>query len=327
MRRREFIAGVASAAALPIVARAQQALPVIGVLAPFPAATGAPVLSAFRLGLRDAGYIESQNVAMEFRWADNQMDRLPALAADLARRPVTVIFAPGGAATSSVAKTTTTTIPIVFAHGEDPVKTGLVASLGRPDGNVTGVTFFTIELGPKRVDLLRDLAPGVGSVAILAHPKSANLESEASVATVQNAIRIGGQQSVVVHAASPGELAPAFERLVEQRAGALIVISDPMFTGQRNQIAALAARHRLPAIYPLREYATAGGLMSYGASAPEAWRKAGNYVAQIIKGAKPADLPVLQPTRFELVVNLQVARALGLTVPQTLLATADEVID
>jgi putative ABC transport system substrate-binding protein len=202
-----------------------------------------------------------------------------------------------------------------------------VSSLNRPGGNITGVTFFTIELGPKRVDIIRELASGARVIGILANPKSTNVESEASVAAVQNAIRSGGQEVVVVHAASPNDFVAAFDRLVAEKVDAVQLISDPMFTSQCNQIAALAARHRIPAIYPLREYAAAGGLVSYGASAPEAWRKAGNYVAQILKGAKPADLPVLQPTRFELVINMQVAKAMGLTVPPPLQATADEVIE
>jgi putative ABC transport system substrate-binding protein len=326
MRRRDFITLVGGTAAWPFGVRAQQHMPVIGFLAVGTEADSI-IAGPLRQGLRESGYVEGHNVRIEYRYTDGRNERLPELAAELVRLPATVIFAGTGGVTARAAKAATSTIPIVFANGENPVKTGLVASLNRPGGNITGVTFFTIELGPKRIDIIRELAPGARAIGILANPKSTNVESEASVASVQSAILSGGQDVVVVHAASPNDVVVAFDRLVAEKVGAVQLISDPMFTTQRNQIAALAARHRIPAIYPLREFAAAGGLVSYGASGPEAWRKAGNYVAQILKGAKPADLPVLQPTRFELVINIQVAKAMGLAVPATLLARADEVIE
>jgi putative ABC transport system substrate-binding protein len=314
--------------AWPLAARAQQkAMPVIGFLWSSAAGPVAYAVTAFRQGLKEAGYVEGQNVAIEFRYADSQIDRLPALAADLVRRQVSVIFAGGGGVTARVAKAATSTIPIVFVNGEDPVKVGLVPSLARPGGNLTGVSFFTIELGPKRLELLRELVPGAKAIALLVNPSSANADSEAGAAAVQAVIRAGGQQARILHTASETDFSPAFARLVKQQADALLIISDPLFTVRRDQIVALAARHGVPTMYPLREYVTSGGLVSYGASNVDAWRQGGVYVGQVLKGAKPADLPVRQPTKFQLVINLNTAKALGLDVPATLLAIADEVIE
>jgi putative ABC transport system substrate-binding protein len=329
MIRREFITLLGGAAAAwPFAARAQQkAMPVIGFLWSSAAGPVAYAVTAFRQGLKEAGYVEGQNVAIEFRYADSQIDRLPALAADLVRRQVSVIFAGGGGVTARVAKAATSTIPIVFVNGEDPVKVGLVPSLARPGGNLTGVSFFTIELGPKRLELLRELVPGAKAIALLVNPSSANADSEAGAAAVQAVIRAGGQQAMILHTASETDFSPAFARLVKQQADALLIISDPLFTVRRDQIVALAARHGVPTMYPLREYVTSGGLVSYGASNVDAWRQGGVYVGQVLKGAKPADLPVRQPTKFQLVINLNTAKALGLDVPATLLAIADEVIE
>jgi putative ABC transport system substrate-binding protein len=329
MRRRQFITLLGGAAAAwPLAARAQQkAMPVIGFLWSSAAGPVAYAVTAFRQGLKEAGYVEGQNVAIEFRYADSQIDRLPALAADLVRRQVSVIFAGGGGVTARVAKAATSTIPIVFVNGEDPVKVGLVPSLARPGGNLTGVSFFTIELGPKRLELLRELVPGAKAIALLVNPSSANADSEAGAAAVQAVIRAGGQQAMILHTASETDFSPAFARLVKQQADALLIISDPLFTVRRDQIVALAARHGVPTMYPLREYVTSGGLVSYGASNVDAWRQGGVYVGQVLKGAKPADLPVRQPTKFQLVINLNTAKALGLDVPATLLAIADEVIE
>jgi putative ABC transport system substrate-binding protein len=328
MRRRQFITLLGGAtAAWPLAARAQQPMPVIGFLWSSAAGPVAYAVTAFRQGLKEAGYVEGQNVAIEFRYADSQIDRLPALAADLVRRQVSVIFAGGGGVTARVAKAATSTIPIVFVNGEDPVKVGLVPSLARPGGNLTGVSFFTIELGPKRLELLRELVPGAKAIALLVNPSSANADSEAGAAAVQAVIRAGGQQAMILHTASETDFSPAFARLVKQQADALLIISDPLFTVRRDQIVALAARHGVPTMYPLREYVTSGGLVSYGASNVDAWRQGGVYVGQVLKGAKPADLPVRQPTKFQLVINLNTAKALGLDVPATLLAIADEVIE
>jgi putative ABC transport system substrate-binding protein len=329
VKRRQFITLLGGAAAAwPLAARAQQkAMPVIGFLWSSAAGPVAYAVTAFRQGLKEAGYVEGQNVAIEFRYADSQIDRLPALAADLVRRQVSVIFAGGGGVTARVAKAATSTIPIVFVNGEDPVKVGLVPSLARPGGNLTGVSFFTIELGPKRLELLRELVPGAKAIALLVNPSSANADSEAGAAAVQAVIRAGGQQAMILHTASETDFSPAFARLVKQQADALLIISDPLFTVRRDQIVALAARHGVPTMYPLREYVTSGGLVSYGASNVDAWRQGGVYVGQVLKGAKPADLPVRQPTKFQLVINLNTTKALGLDVPATLLAIADEVIE
>jgi putative ABC transport system substrate-binding protein len=328
MRRREFISLIGgSVAAWPLAARAQQpGMPVIGFLDPrLPEAT-ADRVGAFRQGLKDTGYVEGENVAIEFRWAENQMDRLPTLATELVRRRVAVIAASGGPETAFVAKMSTTTIPIVFAVGDDPVKLGLVASLARPGGNLTGINFFVSELAAKRLELLRELLPAATHVAVLVNPAEATL-TESTLRDVEAAARVIGLQIQVLNANTSREIDTAFATIARERPDALFVGTDPFFLSRRVQLAQLTTLHKVPAIYALRQYAEAGGLMSYGASLTDAFRQMGAYAGRLLKGAKPADLPVVQATKFELVVNHQTARMLGLTVPPTLLATADEVIE
>jgi len=324
MRRREFITLLGGAAAWPLAARAQQPLPVIGFLNGASPEKYEPFVNAFLQGLKETGYTESQNVIIEYRWADGQFDRLPAMAADLVGRNATVIaaFAPPAAL---AAKAATSTIPIVFVTGFDPVKGGLVASLNRPGGNVTGVHVFLIGLESKRLGLLRELVPQAALMGLLINPRSP--DSEAQSKALQAAARAIGQQIMVVEAGSDGEFDAAFTALAERRVGALVVAADQFFTGRREQLLALAARYAMPAIYELREYAVAGGLMSYGTSLPEGYYQNGVYVGRILKGAKPADLPIVQSTKFELVINLKTAKSLGLDVPDKLLALADEVIE
>jgi putative ABC transport system substrate-binding protein len=323
MRRREFITLLGGAAAWPLVAGAQQPrLPVIGYLNGGSAEPRAPMTAAFREGLAEAGYVESQNVAMEFRWAEGRADRLPALAAELVRRQVAVLVAAGGDASPKAAKAATDRIPIVSTSGGDPIATGLVRSLARPEANLTGVTFFTTALGPKRLELLRELVPSAAAIAMLVHPGSPGDATE-----VASAARALGLPVRTLHAASDGDIDAAFRTLGQERTDALLVISNPLFTDRREQIVTLANHYRLPSVYALREYATAGGLMSYGASIKDAYRQTGVYAGRILKGAKPGDLPIMQPTKFELLINLKTAKALGLTVSPTLLARADEVIE
>ena len=327
MKRREFITllGVA-AAAWPFAAWAQQAaMPVIGFLSSSAPADRAQYLTAFRQGVREAGYVEGQNVAIEYRWAQDQADRLPDLAADLVRRQVTVIAA-HDTPSSIVAKAATTTIPIVFASGADPVKLGLVASLNRPGGNVTGVTFVVAELGAKLLGLLHELQPGAVRVGVLVDPNFAPTQS--FVSDVQAAaLSIAKQIDVLVEASTGRDIDTAFGSLAQKPIDALLVAPSPLFNNRRVQLATLAAYHRVPAIYPLRDFAEAGGLMSYGTSITEANRLAGVYVGRVLKGAKPADLPVMQSTKFEFVINLNTAKAFGLSLPPGLLAIADEVIE
>jgi putative tryptophan/tyrosine transport system substrate-binding protein len=327
MTRRDFIALLGGVAiAWPLAARAQKpAMQVIGfVLITSPFVEAAPVwpltLGAFQKGLEETGYIKGKNVAIEYRWAEFHYDRLPALFADLVSRRVAVLVAGGG--TALVAKAATSTIPIVFVEQSDPVSIGLVASLGRPGGNVTGVTTFAVDLDAKRLELLHELVPKASLIALLVNPDRATAEAQARKA--QEAARSFGLQLQVLSARTEQEIDDAFAKLVQLRAGALLVSSDLFLDSRREQIIGLAARHAVPTIFELRHFVAAGGLMSYGPSLSEAFRQMGIYTGKILHGAKPADLPVLQPTKFELVINLKTAKALGLTIPQSLLP--DEVI-
>jgi putative ABC transport system substrate-binding protein len=327
MERRKLIAilgGVIAAWSLAALAQ-QAAMPVIGFVSSRSPKESASVLAAFRKGLTEAGYVEGQNLAIAFRWAEGQYDRLPALAADLAGRQVAVIFATGGNPPAFAAKAATATIPIVFLIGSDPVKFGLVASLNRPGSNVTGVTLFTSLLVAKRMELLRELVPTSTTIAFLVNPNNSNAEPDTRVA--QTAARSLGQQLVVLSAGTEDDIDAAFATVVQQRANALLVNTDAFFLARRNQFVALAARHAVPTIHDLREFTDAGGLVSYGTNLADAYRRAGTYVGRILKGERPADLPVQQPTKFELAINLKTAKALGLEVPPTLLARADEVIE
>jgi putative ABC transport system substrate-binding protein len=328
MRRREFstlLGGVATVSTIwPFAARAQQkATPVIGFLSISTPSVAAPTVAAFRQGLGETGYVDGQNLTIDYRWSEGRLDRLPALAADLVGRKVDVIVAIGVPA-AHAAKDATSTIPIVFTSG-DAVGDGLVASLARPGANLTGVSFLTIELNPKRFELLSELVPLVKVIALLVNPN--NPTTERVVRAVQEPARAKGVQLHILKASTESEIDAAFAALVQRKAGALVVSAGPFFYNRREQLAALAARHAVPAIYELREYAAAGGLISYGTSLPAVFRQVGIYTGKILKGAKPADLPVLQPTTLELVINLKTAEALGLTIPPTLLARADEVIE
>jgi putative tryptophan/tyrosine transport system substrate-binding protein len=306
--------------------RAQQpAVPVIGFLSDGSFEPRVNLVAAFRQGLSEAGYVDRQNVAIEYRWAEDQFDRLPELAVDLVRRQVAVIVAPGSIAAPLAAKAATKTIPIVFSVGTDPVKLGLVDSFNRPGGNATGVSYFTQELGPKRFGLLRELIPGDVDVVVLANPETAITQS--AVRDMQVAASAVGQQIAVLNASDNREIYAAFTTMAQMRAPALLIIADPLFTSRRIQLVTLAARHAIPAIYTSREFAEVGGLMSYGANLQDIYRRVGTYTSRILKGEKPADLPVIQPTKFEFVVNLATAKVLGIDVPPTLLARADEVIE
>jgi len=327
MRRRNVIALLGGAAAWPFAARAQQsALPVIGFLNTASSDTTADFLRAFRQGLKDTGYVEGENVAIAYRWAENQFDRLPELAADLVRRKVVVIAATGGPPSTLAAKAATTTIPIVFLVGEDPVRLGLVASLARAGGNVTGINFLSTELTAKRLELLHAMVPTAVRVAVLVNPANAT-NTETTLRDVEPAARAIGLQIQVLNASTSREIDAAFATIARERPDALFVGIDSLFTPRRVQMVQLAARHAVPATYSGRQYAEIGGLMSYGTNLADAWRQVGVYVGRILKGAKPADLPVSQATKFELVINAQTARMLGITVPPTLLATANEVIE
>jgi len=316
MKRREFITLLGGAAAAwPLAARAQQpAMPVIGYLDPTSPDTFAERLRAFRQGLKETGHVEGENVAIEYRWAEGHFDRLPELAADLVRRRVTVIAALASAAFAATAATTT--IPIVFMVPEDPVARGLVASLARPGGNLTGINFLTGELAAKRLELLRELVPAATRAAILVNPANA-FATEAQLSDVQSAARAMGLQIKILRASTSREIDAAFAPFVSERPDALFVAGDAFFTSRRVQLANLAARHMIPT----------GGLMSYGASILDVWRQVGVYVGRVLRGAKPADMPVVQPTKFELIVNAQTARTLGIDVPPSLLSRADEVIE
>jgi putative ABC transport system substrate-binding protein len=327
IRRREFICTLGGAAAAwPLAARAQQpALPVIGYLESRSPDTQADRLRAFRQGLKDTGYVEGENVRIEYRWAENQVDRLPMLAAELVRQRVNVIATTGGELVALAAKAATMTIPIVFGVSQDPVPFGLVASHSRPGGNATGVNFLVTELGSKQLGLLHELVPAAARVGLLVNPKSPT--PERAMRDVTAAASAIGIQVDVVQASDSREIESVFGTLVHNKADALLVVSDAFFVSRRLQLAILAARHALPAVYNVREYAEAGGLMSYGTNVRDAYRQIGVYVGRILKGAKPADLPVVQSSKFELVINLPTARALGIEVPPDLLARADEVIE
>jgi putative tryptophan/tyrosine transport system substrate-binding protein len=328
VKRRDFITLLGGAAvAWPFVARAQQpALPVIGLLNPTSPDTYADNLSAFRQGLKDTSYVEGENVAIVYRWAENQIDRLPELAAELVRRQVAVIATTGSATAAFAAKAATTAIPIVFLAADDPVKLGLVTSLARPGGNVTGINIFSAELTAKRLELLRKLVPAATRVAVLVNPANA-VNTEPTLRDVQSAARAMGLQIQVLEASTSPEINAAFATFGRGRPDALFVGSDIFFLSRRLQLAHLATRHAIPATYSASQYAEAGGLMSYGTNITDAWRQLGVYTGRILKGAKPADLPVEQLSKFELVINAETARMLALTVPPSLLSIADKVIE
>jgi putative ABC transport system substrate-binding protein len=330
MRRRDVIkalgaTGAASSVSWPLRVRAQQPMPVIGILHGGAADAFSKQIAVLRQGLRDGGYIEGQNVAIEFRWADSRADLLPKLADDLVQRRVAVIVALGGNAPALAAKAATTTIPIVFNTGADPVRAGLVTSLNRPGGNVTGVSFLVEQLGSKMLGLLRELAPNATTFGLLINPKNPNASRQ--IADTQAAAQALRTQLQIVNAAQPGDLDKAFASLAERRVGGLVLGADPLFAGVGARIIELAAKHRIPTAYYRREYAEAGGLMSYGTSANESYSQVGAYVARILKGAKPHDLPVFQVVKFEFILNLKTAKALDLDVPPGLSARADEVIE
>jgi putative ABC transport system substrate-binding protein len=327
MRRREFITLLGGAAAWPSAARAQQpAMPVVGFLHPASPDRFADRLRGFHQGLKDAGYVGGENVAIEYRWANNQLDRLPALAAELVRRHVAVIAAPGGPVPGLAAKAATATIPVVFLVAEDPVKLGLVASLARPGGNLTGINFFNVELTARRLEFLRTLVPAAARVAVLVNPANATT-TETTLRDLEPASRAMGLQIQVLNAGTSREIETAFEAVVRERLDAVFVSLDTFFADRRVQLVHLATRHAVPATYGLRDFVEAGGLMSYGTNFIDAYRQVGLYAGRILKGAKPADLPVVQSSKFELVINQQTARILGLTVPDKLLVGADEVIE
>src|SRR5262249_236540 len=326
MKRRKFVALVGSVAAWPLMARAQQqSMPVIGFLNSASPRQWVHLVGAFRKGLNEVGYVEGQNLLIEYRWAEGLYERLPALAEELVRRPVSVLVTTGGATTALAAKAATTTIPIVFSTGNDPVKFGLVASLNRPGGNATGVAFLIDTLGSKRLELLREVLPGAKLIAALMNPD--NVGTDTQLQDLQKAAHATAQQLLFLNANSEGEIDTAFATIAEKRADAVVVSPDPFFLSQRERIVALAAGHRVPAIYEGGNFVEPGGLMSYGPSHTEMYRLIGVYTGRILNGAKPADLPVQRPTKFELVINAKTAKAIGLTVPSAFLGRADEVIE
>jgi putative ABC transport system substrate-binding protein len=325
MRRREFIAGL-GLAAMPFAASAQQAaMPVVGFLSGRSLASDADLVAAFRRALSESGFVEGQNVAIEFRWADGRLDQLPALAAELIERKVAVLFAGASDVLSGALRVAAASVPVVFATGSDPVAAHLIASLNRPGGNLTGFTVITAALWPKRLELLRELISPTPMIALLVNPN--NINSIPSIRELNDAARKIGQDVVVLNADSERELEPAFASLTERRASALVVADDALFAGRRAKLIELAARHAVPAIYGRSEYPDAGGLISYGASTVDQYYQCGFYVSRILKGAKPGDLPFLQPTKFELVLNLKTANAMGLSVSPSLIARADAVIE
>jgi putative tryptophan/tyrosine transport system substrate-binding protein len=327
VRRRDFIAFLGGAAAVwPQIVRAQQpAMPLVGFLSSRSPGESADLVVAFNKGLGEAGYVDGQNLAVEYRWGEGQYDRLPNMAADLVRRGVAVMVTTGGEPAALAAKAATSTIPIVFAVGGDPVKAGLVESFSRPGGNATGVSVLTTTPESKRLGLLHEMVPGAKVVGVLINPNYQVAEAQAL--ELRSAAGTIGQRLHIAYAKNDAELESALETLVREHADALLVSADPFFDTRRERIIAFVAEHRIPAVYQFRQYAVAGGLMSYGVSLPDGYRQAGNYAGQILKGAKPADLPVFQLTRFEFVINLKTAKILGLEVPAMLLARADEVIE
>jgi putative ABC transport system substrate-binding protein len=326
MKRRDFITLIGGAAAWPVAARAQQSkVPVIGYLHSGSLSPYAHLVAAFRQSLVEAGYVEGQNVAIEYRWAEGRYDRLPVLAADLVNRHVALIVAQGGDPAVSAAKSATSTIPVVFTISSDPVKLGLVHSLNRPGGNITGFWAFTSLLGMKRLELMRQLLPADTLIAVLVNPNNPNAALDA--AQLQDAARTLGQSISILGASTETEIEAVFATVGSRRGSALLVDTDPFFLARRDQFASLAARNMIPAIYAQREFVASGGLISYGASLADGYRQVGIYAGRILKGEKPADLPVVQPTKFEMAINLKTARALGLTVPDKLLTLADEVIE
>ena len=321
MRRRRFITLLGGAAAWPLAARAQQPMPVIGYFSARSPVTDVSMLSAFQQGLNETGYVEGRNVAIEFQWAEGRSDRLLELAHDLVRRKVAVIVTTGGESTARAVKAATSTIPIVFISGIDPVESGLVASLSRPGGNLTGVSSFLLPLIPKQIGLLSELAPNAVLIGALISPETSR------IANLEEAGRAVGRRLIILSASTDADIDVAFEAFIQQRVQALLIGPGPLFVTRMDRFVAFAARHSLPAMYSRRELVDAGGLVSYASSTAEGYRQIGIYAGRILKGEKPSDLPVVQPTRFELVINLKTARALGLDVPPTLLAQADEVIE
>jgi putative tryptophan/tyrosine transport system substrate-binding protein len=326
MKRREFLGVLGFAATWPIAAQAQErATPIIGLLGRATADEVAYLVTAFRQSLAETGYVEGQNVAIEYRWADQRIDRLPALATELVSRQVSVILTSGGVAPALAAKAATSTIPIVFAVGADPVKGGLVASISRPEGNVTGVSFLATGITSKQLAILRDLVPNAAVIAVLVNPN--NPEAEAITRDMQEASRALRIEALVLQVGSPRDLDSTFERLVEKRAEAILMGADQLFLSNHHQLIVLAARYRIPALFEQRESVLSGGLMSYGPSAKNAYRSAGIYVSRILRGAKPSELPILLPTKYDLVINLKTAKALGVSVPNSMQMLADEVIE
>jgi len=325
VKRRSFITLLGGAAAWPLAARAEPAVPVIGWLGSRSASESAALVDAFRSGLKEIGYVDGRNVAFAFRWADGQYDRLPAQAAELVSQHVSIIVATGGDPAAQAAKGATKTIPIVFVSGSDPVKVGLVASLNRPGGNITGIHVLLLGLGAKRLALLHELMPSAGAIGVLVNPQFPG--AEAYLGDLREAAGSLGVQLRVRQAATEQEIEAAFSVLAEQRPGAVLIAPDPFFTVRRVQVVTAAARHGLPAMYELRDFAVVGGLISYGTSLADGYRKTGIYAGKVLKGVNPAELPIEQSTKFELVINLKTARTLGITVPQTLLVAADEVIE
>jgi putative tryptophan/tyrosine transport system substrate-binding protein len=326
MKRRDFIAFLGGAAvAWPLAARAQQAVPVIGFLHPGSLGERIHLLTALREGLRARGYLEGQNVTIEYRWADDQFDRLPALVAELVRRRVSVIATPAGTVAALAAKSATTTIPIIFGSENDPLKAGLVASFNRPEGNATGVYFLSDGLAEKRLGLIRELLPRANLIGLLLNPNDPL--TDVITTEVQQAASTVGQRIEVLHASSSREIDAAFASLLQKRAGALVLGAGPLFFTRRVQLVTLATRHAVPAVYVSREFVQAGGLMSYGTNLAEMWRQVGDYVGRVLKGTNPTDLPVMQSTKLEFVINLQTARTFDLEIPPSLLARADEVIE